>query len=407
MEFITDSIFIIWLYFIFRLAGRDFFHPAFLLTLIWFFGILACDFSGYFYSPTDVSRLIILFFVFLSSGFGLTSKIFFNHLSKTSKTKINDNKIVVARLNILIVFSIFMCLLYVSSYVTQFANFDNIAEFFYYARVADLNGEPLVNTGWFVGQAPALAFITSLFVVVEIFKQKFTISHYLLGTLLFLTAISLSITGTRSTLVIFLLSVFFLIVSVKRPSVKKICILLIIFFVTYSVSTYFMRSSEADKQSLSLIEIVLNNFVLYIFGGIKGFDIFLNNKININHAQIANILNVKVTESMVFTKLGPNLEGNVFSAFSVYVYYFGWIGTIVFLSVIFTITGMLYELKDKNEFLLISSCFATSSVVLMVFHDYFFAFSPYVGRALILYLFLYKFKKIKITKLFFHKKIQV
>jgi oligosaccharide repeat unit polymerase len=299
-------------------------------------------------------------------------------------------------LNLLMLLSIFGCASYISIFFVHIRSYESIALYYYYSRVAELNELPLVDVNWLLAQIPPLGFVTSLFVFVEGLSDKsYKPKVYLMVLLFVFTGVSLSITGTRSVLIIFLLLLLFIFLGLRRLSATRYIVTTFIVFALYLLSAYFMRASEVEKETLGIVDIFKKYTLLYIFGGIKGFDAYLSENLNVYHQQFAAMFGLQISEVMDFVNLGPDLEGNVYSAFSVYLYYFGYLGALCLVFLVFTIVGFVYEYRYQNVLLFLISCFATVATVLSVFHDYFFALFPYIGRVILIYLILYSAKSFR------------
>jgi hypothetical protein len=207
-----------------------------------------------------------------------------------------------------------------------------------------------------------------------------------------LTCISLSITGTRSVLIIYFLVVIFLFSGLRRYSVVTYVVVYFVLIFLFIVSIYFMRATELEKATVSLSDMFLKHFLLYIFGGIKGFDIFLSNNLPVYDRQFAMILGLPMTGTTDFVSVGPDLTTNVYSAFAVYIYHIGFAGALVLVFFVFTLVGVVYEFSYQNILIYLISCFVLATTVLTIFHDYFFSLGPYVGRLFVIYLLLYVLK---------------
>jgi len=392
LEFVYFS----WVVIVYRLSGRDFLHPAFVILIIWSVGVLAIDISASFYPMTLGGGLLAFVFIAISSVGALTTKIF----------KINGNRFEICLkhtqcdehlLSLLVYISAVGCVVMLISFVQEIQNYDDIAAYFYFSRVAELKGEPLVVVSWLYAQFPPLGFVTSLFVFVERFKQKkITINVVFTVLLVALTSISLSISGTRSVLIIYLLLLLVIYLGGRNIPFWKTIVVGFIFITVFALSSYFMRASEADKASMSLFEILAKNISIYIFGGIKGFDVFQAQHQIIYHEVFSTLFDSGEASVMSFFNLGFSIESNVYSFFAVYVHYFGWFIGAILVYFIFFAVGLIYEIRFLNVFCFLLSKFALTATVLTVFHDYFFSLFPYIFRTLIIYLILYKIRPIRL-----------
>jgi oligosaccharide repeat unit polymerase len=292
-------------------------------------------------------------------------------------------------LNLLVWLAIFGCLGYIVIFVEKIGSYASLAHYYYYSRVAELDGAPLVDVGWFMAQMPPLAFVISLFALIDRLSGRDRKQNgFVLCLLLVLTAVALSITGTRSVLIIFVLMLFFSLIGLHRLSFGRNVVVVIVLLSLYMVSVFFMRASDSEKETSTIVDIFLKHTLLYVFGGVKGFDAFLTNGLSVYHQQFAALFGSPAAVSMDFVEIGPGLEGNVYSAFAVYVYYMGYAGALMLVSLIFSVVGFIYEYRYKNALVFLSWCFTVTATALTVFHDYFFSLFPYIGRVFLIYLVL-------------------
>lgn len=399
----AEFLLIVWTVLVFFLCGRDLLHPSFMLALIWAIGIEVCNLSDLYYPLQPQTTATMVFFIILSSAAGVLPRLALVRFSRRQwLPEASYGERGERILKFLMGISIVGCMWFVAKFLHEMLAYESIAHYFYYARVADMNGEPLVTLNYLEWQIPPLAFATSLCVLYEYAKPSLDVkrrrSDWLWAVALFLsTGMSLCITGTRSVLIVYLLMLILTYMGQRRPSLKNIFIALFLFCMFYAATVYFMRATESDKESKSMWQIMEKHFVLYSTGGIKGFEGYLLGNVEVNHPPIAVLLGEEPTGQMEMIDLGPELQGNVFSAYAVYLYYFGTLAPMVTI-IIFLLVGCLHEIRNASMLTFLFSCFASTAAALTVFHDYFFTLFPYMGRVTLLYLFLYACSRIRFVR---------
>jgi hypothetical protein len=144
-----------------------------------------------------------------------------------------------------------------------------------------------------------------------------------------------------------------------------------------------MRKPEESND----LKFFIDSIVIYLFGSVKSYDIYLNKNISISHGVLRSIFypdsDLKIME---FVTIGEDIYTNVYGAFAVYEYFFSDFLSYLFVFLIFFLIGAIFAQK-KHAILLngVKAILLTSSL-LMIFHDYFFSIIPYLARYFLLYI---------------------
>lgn len=354
--------------------------PIIVLFLTWFSGLFVFLFFSSLYSLSvySLSKIVIYISVALF-GFVIGRLI-------TPKVKFSiECAPRYGVLNLIVLFVFTVLLLNSVLVIYEAISFGNVSNYFYYKRVEALSSKE--GGGFLYGQFIAFSFVYTIIHLSYCFNNKEKIPVILVLSALMFVFIAAS-EGGRSVSFIYLLVIFFLALVTKRVSlIGSVKFGLIIVFI-FAVSSYYMRVSEADKLAGNALGSIFNHLIIYLFGGIKAYDVFLNREISVFHSQLNSIFENTEQFQMPFVLIGEGVSTNVYSAFAIYEYYFGDIFSVLFIFVLFFLAGSLFSVKSNPVLISGFKAFFLSATFLMVFHDYFFALYPYVGRYFLLYLFL-------------------
>ena len=109
----------------------------------------------------------------------------------------------------------------------------------------------------------------------------------------------------------------------------------------------------------------MEHIVLYAYGSLKSIDYFFNENIFISHGTFYGyisslnqfleifMLNTKLSiEQMQFVEIGPDLFTNVYSFLAVYIFYFGFLGTVLTIVGVSIVVTIIYQLKNYHPIFL-------------------------------------------------------
>ncbi|MDN3434312.1 O-antigen polymerase [Pseudoalteromonas sp. APC 3356] len=363
--------------------------PLMIFSSIWLTGVLIFNLSGSLYNVSLIGRGYIIGFVFINIFFEVFSYkiVEKEHLLQVSSKpfQLSNKKV----FYYLIYSSFFLSFIYIYPYYVESLNYESLSNYFYYSRVADKSGTPLVAHPILFQQLPPLMFCMSL--LMYIFYCQKTVFNKSKGGIIFLYSyllLSMSlllVSGTRSTTFIFIISLIAIYINASRGNVlKKIIRSILIFLCLFMVLTILMRVTNQEKENGLVLFTLLNHIIIYIFGGIKSFDIFLQGGIGIGSEVYQSLLSISPTNIMPYVSIGEDLETNVFSVFSVYFYYFGEFIGMVLLAFISSICYFFYTFRYVSILFFSTWILLTSCLVLSVFHDYFSVVFPYLIRVVLL-----------------------
>lgn len=354
--------------------------PVALLSSTWIFGILIFNILPSLYAPSIYATTRLFFYIFISSvGYAIGGMI---KLKVKFGTE-SDANYQTLKIILNIIFTILVVLALKLAY--EIVNYGNISEYFFIKRVEALSGDG--DSSIFLGQFYPFCIVFTLLYMsyCRSYAKKFPaqlISSALL--LLFL----LGSEGGRSVSLLYLIIIFFLVFITNRLGAAYLFKPAMIVVAVFLASSYFMRTSEAEKEAGGVVESLVNQLIAYVFGSAKSYDIFLTDRISIFHIQLNSMLSSQPPFQMDFVDIGNNVSTNVFSAFSVYEYYFGYVGSCIFVFCLFLLLGTIYSIKSRPALMNGIKAILLACVFLMVFHDYFFAIYPYFVRYIIIYILL-------------------
>jgi len=380
---------------------RDIFHPSFIMFTIWTIGVIFISLIPSFFMPSDDSLLVIYFYL---SIFSFSSILFGSMSKKLYSPKFRNPKVDVLLLKFLSLILFAGLIYYLSRYVSIIMSYSSLAEYFYHIRYAAIHaGEPLITTGYYLTQIKTFSMVFSLILfnyLIDIKKSR----NFKIFICFFISLVLMAnvVEGSRNEFVFLSISYMFIYIY-KRGSRNIFKILTFSFLVFFVLTVQTRGGGLGDNIFLSY----LNHMILYSFGSLVSFEGFLNNDIQVsssivvkfvnlynklaNHFPFLSLLDHPPVKSAAFTMVSDELRMNVYSFLSVRIHYLGYIGaavSIILHSLLITIT---YDLRS-NKFFYYCYCFMIPTVLLSLFHDYFFSFIPYYYRTFIVILFLYYIK---------------
>ena len=387
---------------------KDIFHPAFMLIFFWTIGLVTLAIFPDFYFPSLETQWVIFYFLFLFTVISLITGfiIKFNasyrnisHISVEGKTLFFISHILMVGL-----------IVYLFRYIEIIASFNSLAEYFYNIRYAAIHtSDPLIATGAFLSQIKTFSMVLSLILMYEIYRNNLS-RYYKLHLLLFiaLTLLANIAEGARNEAVYLLLVYAALYVYMKgTQSIFKV---IFIFLSLLLLLSMFTRGINSDSFFETLYSF-MNHIAMYGFGSIVSFETFLED----DSIQIYSGIMIKLTDkinnildlfglSLVvhpdlqqtgFADIGKDMRTNVYSFLAVRISYFGIIGASISIAIHAIIITVVYKLKNKSIYMFLLYLLMIPTTILTLFHEYFFAMSPYYLRALILIFILYTLKPLQ------------
>lgn len=354
--------------------------PPILLSSTWIFGILIFSSLPSLYAPSIYATSRLLFYVLISFIGYAVGRLIMPRIKFGTESDLDYKKL--KKISYL-VFAILVGLALNLAY--EIFNYGNITEYFFIKRVAALSGDG--DSSLFLGQFYpfCIAFTLLHISYCRSYAKKIPIPLIFSALLLLFL---LSSEGGRSVALLYLIIIFFLIVITNRLGVKYLVKYAMIVLAIFFISSFLMRTTEAQREEGDVVAALVNQLIAYAFGSTKSYDIFLSDHVSIFHSQLNFLLARQSPFQMDFVDIGNNVSTNVFGAFAVYEYYFGYFGSCIFVFILFLLLGAIFSIKNMYALMNGIKAILLACVFLMIFHDYFFAIYPYIGRYIIIYVLL-------------------
>ena len=101
----------------------------------------------------------------------------------------------------------------------------------------------------------------------------------------------------------------------------------------------------------------MEHIVLYAYGSLKSIDYFFNENIFISHGvfygYISIFRDIYVKYKIINRAIGPDLFTNVYSFLAVYIFYFGFLGTVLTIVGVSIVVTIIYQLKNYHPIFLL------------------------------------------------------
>jgi len=410
------EILLIGLLFIYRYVWRlNFFNPAFLILIVWTIGYICYLMFPTLYAIEFETKAIVGAYLILFSLTSILIQGIFKRYTTCPRININTISYVNEKLLIFLNYlAVFGGIFYIYRYVSLYISIGDLSYYFYLVRSSALLGESLIdNSGRLMGNLPSFSMIifVILFYVYLNKKTKNYNSHYKFLLIVGFLSSSLMqlVEGARSGLVQYLLILFAIYFLSGRTLTKKFIGYFSLIVFLFGVISVFSRIHTDDKNIFEIAYLIMEHIVLYAYGSLKSIDYFFNENIFISHGTfygyissidqflelfMLNKLDIKLSiEQMQFVEIGPDLFTNVYSFLAVYIFYFGFLGTVLTIIGVSIVVTIIYQLKNNHSIFLLLYAVIVPAIILTTFHDYFFAYIPYFVRVVLLsILIFYKFK---------------
>jgi|GEM_PF-3837554 len=386
---------------------RDILHPAFMIIFFWTLGFVSISLIPSFYFPNITTQLIIFIYLF---EFVTVSIIVSFLINLKPNTNINYHpNIDRDMLKFLIFIFMIIIIYYIVRYIELILSYDTLREYFFRIRHAAVHtDEPLITTHPLLEQSKTYASILTVILFYEIIRQKVTkLFKYISIIFIILVLISTMMEGTRTNFILLVFSYMIMYISIKGNTVilKSIIIFLVFFFI---ISMFTRGGGLLDDDLGMALYYFFEHLTMYAFGSIISFESFLQGGIETYSSIMIKIINKlntlmnifsldilfkhPVQQQLPFVAVSDNIDTNVYSFLAVRITYFGFYGAAIVTFIHAVIITVVYKLKNNNINFFLLYIMMAPTTILTLFHEYFYAYSPYFIRLLILIGILYYLK---------------
>jgi oligosaccharide repeat unit polymerase len=360
--------------------------PGRLMLLVWTLSVLSyCVFFNELPTPQVlgwVAGLVLLFF--------LSSNI---DAGQVTLQAFRVGRVVVVRNACLVLvpfqlFYLYQCVLIVVSS-------GGLANYLPAVRAAALSGTPLIPGYEFYLQINTTMVLLSLFGLAFISLTNEETEYKKQFYIVYVISLAASIIdASRSAFIVGLLALIALNLAAGKLSAKRMLFSTVVVFTGFTV-TFSLFRAVIDTDALSTVRWVF----VYVCGSLKSMDPVLSGRMPVYWFEILSISNKLSAIGLPlptynlldlkwdYVDLPYGFSTNVFSAFGLYYYNMGFVGSILFMAAIGWISGRIFRSRLNSPFLLTAYALIWPAIVLTPFHDYFVQ-QGYALLKLAIYIFL-------------------